>query len=96
MSFCMKSTVNHASSGRSSTRSARAFSIGEPIGLCVITSTARLRSTPARSAKTRPSAKATICTARLMLIASLSTSPCPLSPMYVGVPSSRRIGSTRA
>ena len=74
----------------------RAFSIGEPIGLAAITSAAALGSMPPRSARRRPSAKASICTARLMLIASLSTSPCPFSPMCVGVPSSRRIGSTRA
>ena len=55
-----------------------------------------LGSMPARSARSRPSANASICTARLMLIASFSTSPCPFSPMCVGVPSSRRTGSTRA
>ena len=37
---------------------------------------ARCRSTPERSARSSPSAKASICTARLMLIASLSASPC--------------------
>ena len=40
MSFCIKPTSNQASSGRSRTSGARAFSIGEPIGLSVITSTA--------------------------------------------------------
>src|SRR5439155_15689350 len=66
------------------------------VGLCVITSTASLGSMPARSASSSPSAKASICTARLMLIASFSTSPCPFWPTCVGSPSSRRNGSTRA
>jgi hypothetical protein len=91
----MKLRSNQASSGGSRMIDARALSIGEPIGLVSITSSARWRSTPERSASSSPSAKASIWTARLMLIASLSTSPCPFSPMCVGVPSSRMIGSTR-
>jgi hypothetical protein len=46
------------------------LSIGDPIELELITSAATAGSTPARSASSSPSLKASVWTARLMLIAS--------------------------
>jgi hypothetical protein len=54
---------------------ARPFSIGDEIELDAMTSIASLGSMPSRSASRGPSEKASIWTARLMLIASLSASP---------------------
>ena len=57
----------------------------------------RPRSTPPRSAIRTPSLNASICTARLMLMASLSSSAWPTSPPtnVTLLPSWSRIGSTR-
>ena len=96
-SFCIMATSNQASSGSSRNNPARARSIGEPIALCVITSRATVRSTPPRSASSTPSLKASICTARLRLMASLRSRAWPASGTKVTVvPSWRRIGSTRS
>ena len=97
MSFCISSTSNQACSGSSRSSGILALSIGEPIGLALMTSAATSGSTPARSASSSPSLKASVCTARLMLIASLRISPWPFGPTWVTVwPSSRSSGSTAA
>ena len=58
-------------------------SIGDPIAASVIASGGQAGSIPPRSASSTPSLKASICAARLMLIASLSSRPCPFSPTCV-------------
>ena len=56
---------------------ARACSMGEPMALLVSASIAGSRPTPPRSASNTPSPKASVCTPRLMLIASLTSSAVP-------------------
>src|SRR5919106_2153693 len=86
MSFLISPTSNHASWGRSRTSGARSFSIGEPTALSVITSLASFRSTPSRSARSRPSENASICTARLMLMVQLERQSLTVLPDPGGRP----------
>src|SRR5262249_52944517 len=55
-SFCIIVVLNHASSGMWRTNGPRYCSIGDPIALCVITSTAVSRAMPLFSASSTPSA----------------------------------------
>ena len=83
MSFCIMLTLNQASSGNSSTNGPRYCTIGEAITLCVSTSTAVAREMPLFSASRTASAKASICTARLRLVAIFMATAMPLSPTCV-------------
>jgi len=80
MSFCIMFTLNHASSGNFRTNGPRYLIIGEAIALFTSTSTATSREMPLFSAKSTPSENASICTARLRLVAIFITSASPLSP----------------
>src|SRR5713226_1629879 len=83
MSFCIMLTLNHASSGLFKINGPRYCTIGEPITLCVSTSTAVSRAIPLFSASSTPSHNASICTARLRFVPIFITSARPLSPTYV-------------
>src|SRR6266446_1144106 len=97
MSFCIMLTLNHASSGFFKINGPRYCTIGDAITLCVSTSTAVSRAIPLFSASSTPSENASICTARLRLIAIFIASARPLSPTCVTFgPMSSRTGFTRA
>ena len=71
--------------------------MGDAIALLVSTLTASSRDIPPFSASRTPSLKASICTARLRLVAIFMSTAWPLPPTYVTVgPMSRRIGTTRS
>src|ERR1700730_4695913 len=83
MSFCIMFTSNQASSGCLSTNGPRYWIMGDATALCVRTSTATSRAIPLFSASSTPSEKASICTARLKLVAIFIDKATPLSPTYV-------------
>src|SRR5579862_1683205 len=83
MSFCIMFTSNHASSGCCRTNGPRYWIIGEATALWVSTSTATSRLMPLFSASSTPSEKASICTARLRLVAIFIERAKPLSPTCV-------------
>ena len=80
MSFCDISASNHASSGISRTKGPRYFSIGDAITLLSNTLTAVSRSMPLFSANKTPSLNASICTARLRLVAIFIVTAKPFLP----------------
>ncbi len=73
MSLCISSTSNQASRGARGGAERAPARIGEPIELAAITSTASSRVDAAALGEQNPSLKASICAARLMLTASLSS-----------------------
>src|SRR5437016_4871746 len=83
MSFCIMLTLNQASFGIFSTNGPLYCTIGDPITLCVSTSTAVSRLMPLFSASSTPSQNASICTARLKFTPIFITSACPFSPTCV-------------
>src|SRR5579859_375109 len=80
ISFCIMLTSNHASSGCCRTNGPRYLIIGEATALLTSTSTATSRAMPLFSASSTPSENASICTARLRLIAIFIDRANPLSP----------------
>src|SRR5581483_10811603 len=82
MSFCIMRQSNHTSSGWPSTSGPRYVTIGDAITDASITSTAFSRGMPLFSASSRPSLKASICTASERLIAILIVTAAPLGPTY--------------
>src|SRR5579864_178376 len=80
ISFCIMFTSNQASSGCCKTNGPRYLIMGEATALLTSTSTATSRATPLFSASSTPSENASICTARLRLIAIFIESASPLSP----------------
>src|SRR3990172_9497108 len=80
ISFCIMSTSNQASSGIFNTNGPRYFTMGEAITLLSRTSTATSRLMPLFSASSTPSLKASICTARLKLVAIFIETANPFLP----------------
>ena len=80
ISFCIMLTSNHASSGIFKTNGPRYLTMGDAITLFSRTSTAVSRGMPLFSASSTPSLKASICTARLKLVAIFIETAKPLPP----------------
>src|SRR5580692_6557101 len=80
ISFCIMFTSNQASSGCCRTNGPRYLIMGEATALLTSTSTATSRAIPLFSASSTPSENASICTARLRLMAIFMDSASPLSP----------------
>src|ERR1700722_4220018 len=80
ISFCIMLQSNQASSGCCKTKGPRYLIMGDATALLVRTSTATSRAIPLFSASSTPSEKASICTAKLRLIAIFIESASPLSP----------------
>src|SRR3989442_9252956 len=97
MSFLIMFTLNHTSSGMPRTNGPRYCIIGDPITLCVSTSTAVSRAIPLFSASRTPSENASIWTARLRLMAIFMDSARPFPPTWVTLgPMSSSSGLTRS
>src|ERR1700692_3948224 len=79
ISFCIMLTSNQASSRCCRTKGPRYLIIGDAMALLTRTSTAPSRAMPLFSASNTPSEKASICTARLRLMAIFIESARPLS-----------------
>src|SRR3989304_5452907 len=96
-SFCIMLTSNQASSGISRTNGPRYFTIGDAITLLSSTSTAVARAMPLFSASSTPSLKASICTARLKLVAIFMETANPFLPTWVTLgPIAARMGRARS